>query len=89
MTIEFNKTSKNVFDNKEVGVWLFEEDGEQLVDITEYAEDEDNCCSTAHYKIEEISYRCYQFTLVNSWGERELPTVINGETEFRRMINKF
>ena len=88
MAIEFNKTSRNIFDKKDVCVWLFEEDGEQLLDITERASEE-NEISTAYYKIEEVSYRDYQFTLVNSWGDRELPAVINGETEFRRMINNF
>lgn len=88
MTIQFSKTSEKTFKKKDVCVWLFDEDGEQMVDITEN-ESEENDCSTAHYSIEETSYKEYEFTLVVNWSERNLPQTIDGEVEFRRMINKF
>lgn len=81
----FNKTSQNVFTKKDVCVSLLEDD---TVDILE-RESEDNECSTAQYEVQETSYKSYTFTLVHNWSERELPIVINGETEFRRMINNW
>ena len=83
----FNKLSQKVFDEKDVTAWLFAEDGKLLVDVLEKAS-EDNECSTAHYEVYPIAYKYFEFKLVRSWGEKTLPDLITGETEFRNFIKR-
>lgn len=69
-------------------MWFFEDGPHYMLDITERASEE-NDCSTAIYKIEKNGRVNYKFTLVKNWSERDLPNIIDGEFEFRKMINKF
>ena len=85
---KFSKTSQNVFNRKDVSVWIFEENGEVLVDITERASKE-NEISTAQYSVEQTGCNEYEFTLATNWSDRTLPELVKGETAFRQMIAKF
>lgn len=83
----FDKVSKKMFASNDVDVWCFYEDGENIVNITEHSSEE-NQCATANYRVDVISFKTYEFHLVDSWVDEELPLVIKGEIEFRNFIKK-
>lgn len=85
---EFNKISEKLFEKKKISMWMDEDEIDQIVYVTDYRVSEDNDCSSAAYKIVQIHGGCFEFILVTDWSEDEFPRLIEGETEFRRMINK-
>ena len=85
---KFSKTSKKIFDKKNIEVWTTTDlhEGMQVIDLT--YDTENNECSSGKYTVEAFMAGVYRFTLVPAtWNDPQLYVEIIGELNFRRMVS--
>ena len=85
--LKFSKVSKRVFARRLIDVYVYDEDGQTVVDLT--YDPEENDCSSGRYVVEEhTTVGHYRFRIIPAkWNDPQLPQVIEGELAFRRMVN--